>query len=197
MDNKNDKVVPSVPEQNNNPVESPAPTPNVPTPSATAEPTAPKMVTISEDHLNKILGSLDSLQKDYKHIENKLAATVDRQKLDAFNQKSAKKVLPTCRISLFEGMVVIGWTNMIANKAEIIFGKEITDQRTYLLLRKPLGDGKYEMIKKEVDYVTSFQARTKEEVDILSKTVESDGQIFYKLLRADGEEIIIDERFIN
>ncbi len=174
-------------------------TPQTPPSVPHSEP-APKVaetVTITKEHLDTILSKLDKMSADYRVMENKLNATVDRQKLDAFNTKNSKKVLPTCKISIFNGKVVLGWTDMITNKSEIYNGKEITDQRTALLLRVPLGDGKYDMEKLEVDYVTSFQSRTKEECDILSKTVDNNGAVYYKLQRADGEEITMDERFIN
>jgi hypothetical protein len=172
----------------------------------TKVPTPPKdetkveTVTVSKQQMDDILlklSAMDKLAASYQEIEKKLNATVDRQKLDAFNSKQAKKVLPKCKISLFEGMIVLGWTDMIANKSEITGGREFTDQRTKFLLRKPIEDGKFETIQKEVDYVTSFQARYKEECEILSTTVQSDGNVFYKVQRADGEEIIIDSRFIN
>jgi len=141
------------------------------------------------------------LQKQISDLQLVVKNSTDPRKLAEIANKN-KKVLPICKISLWQDNVVMGWDNMSHNKVEIINGRESVDQRVVLLVRTPVtgadGERTYNIIRHEVDYVASFQNRTKEDVEIIKRTTdEAGGDVMLSVRRADGETLSISEKFVN
>lgn len=172
-------------------------------PVASSQPTAPKgpkMVTVSED-------ALKDLQAQIIDLNKKVNQTADRSRLADFNLKENKKTIPTCRINYYRDIagdrLILGWGNMVTNKAKYGKNFEQVDQKTVLFLKDETknedGTFKYAggILRLEVDYVSSFQNKFQEEVDIIGRTELSDGRLIFKVQKSDGEEIDMDARFIN
>lgn len=150
------------------------------------------MVMISEEALKDLQAQMIALNK-------KVNETADRGRLQDFNTKQNKKVTPICRINFFRDQkgdrLIMGWGNMVSNKAKYGKNYELVDQRTVLFLQdKTAQDG---VVAQEVDYVSFTQNKFQEEVEIIGKTELSDGRVTFKVLREDGEEIEMDSRFVN
>lgn len=154
--------------------------------------TGPKMVMISEEALKDLQAQMIALNK-------KVNETADRGRLQDFNTKQNKKVTPICRINFFRDQkgdrLIMGWGNMVSNKAKYGKNYEQVDQRTVLFLQdKTASDG---VVAQEVDYVSFTQNKFQEEVEIIGKNELNDGRVIFKVLREDGEEIEMDSRFVN
>ena len=197
--NNTGNIPPVAPSDNND--QTPSKKDKIPTSiESKPVPKGPTMVTVSE-------AALLDLQKQIIELNKKVEQTVDRTRLADFKLKQNQKITPTCRINYYRDTngdrLIMGWGNMISNKAKYGKNFEQVDQRVVLFLRdltkNENGELKYKdgIVALEVDYVSSFQNKSQEEVEIIATTNNSDGRTIFKVLKPDGEEIEIDSRFIN
>lgn len=189
------QVIPNDPKSSSS-SEKPSVNPVIPKPVSEG----PKMVTVSLDALEELKAQIVSLNK-------KVDATGDKSRIAEFNLKNNTKTTPICRISYFRDQngdrLIMGWGNMVSNKAKYGKNFEQVDQRCVLFLRDPSkkedGSPKFPngIVSLEVDYVSFAQNRFQEEVEIMSTNTMNDGRRIFKVMKEDGEEIEMDERFVN
>jgi len=147
-----------------------------------------EMVAISAKTLNSILSKIEVLEK-----------AADRGRFEKANgEKNPQKITKSVNLATYQGRIVIGWKSI---KDDVWFdheGKLHEDQIVELYFHKgKTDDNKLPVPEKELN-VQSFSRLLKRlPVEVIEEAKDRNGNINLTVITKDGEEIKIDNNFVN
>lgn len=133
---------------------------------------------------------IKQLEKQSKDIDL-LYKTADKGRMAKELNKEGENLIKQSSVSTWgnTGRLVVGWSDLITNRCEVVMGKWYEDQTLNVIFE----DGEV----KTVPYLEFARSRTnKLPADVIGR-IEEDGELKYKLQFPSGKILIINTKFLN
>jgi len=154
------------------------------------ETVAPKKedtIEIKRSDFDKLMKTLEKQSKDI----DLLYKTADKSRMAKELNKEGENLIKQSSVSTWgnTGRLIVGWSDLITNRCEIVMGKWYEDQTLNVIFE----DG--EVLT--VPYLEFARSRTiKLPADVIGR-IEEDGELKYKLQFPSGKILIINTKFLN
>ena len=158
---------------------------NDPTTDADAKDKKPKKetVVVEKDTLNALMAQIEDLTK-------KVNAVSDKGRLEKWDAKenAGKSILPTVKINMLDGQKIIGWRT-ITNEAEDRNGVYYENQVIEVMYQ--------DQSVKKMHTVEFYRYKQQITGEVVSQTIDENGEKIVKVRLADGEELSINIKYVN
>lgn len=160
-------------------------------------------VEVEKETLEKILQTMEELQRTNKSLLEKdekrteeiemLKNISDKGRLNKYElEKNGGNLIRTARISLWEGLPIVGWQTI---KDEVGYrdGRLKVDQQIRIFLQE---EGKKEPKVVDLEYLYWVQNTISQTGEVTNKMTDKSGE-FWTVVLKDGKKVTVDIRFIN